>query len=135
VSLHDLTLVDDLRGQLAAGEFLQHVPFQPQRFFVVFDVPGKEVRGENAHRSCHQFLVCLRGRVSIVVDDGRSAAEIELTTPRLGLYLRPMVWAAQFKYSADAMLLVLASDHYDAADYIRDYDEFLSLARAGDARP
>lgn len=133
VSLHDLTLVDDLRGQLAAGECLEQIPFEPRRFFVVFDVPGKEVRGENAHRSCQQFLVCLRGRVSIVVDDGRSAAEIELATPRLGLCVRPMVWTAQFKYSADAMLLVLASDHYDAADYIRDYDEFLSLARGGDA--
>lgn len=127
VSLHELTLVEDLRGQLAAGEFLDQIPFQAQRFFLVFDVPGKEVRGEHAHRRCHQFLVCIRGRVSVVVDDGRSSAEIELATPRLGLYLQPMVWAVQFKYSADAMLLVFASDHYDAADYIRDYDEFLSL--------
>ncbi len=127
VTLHELTLVEDLRGQLAAGEFLDQIPFQAQRFFLVFDVPGKEVRGEHAHRHCHQFLVCIRGRVSVVVDDGRSSAEIELATPRLGLYLQPMVWAVQFKYSADAMLLVFASDHYDAADYIRDYDEFLSL--------
>jgi acetyltransferase-like isoleucine patch superfamily enzyme len=132
VSLHDLTLVDDLRGRLAAGESPAQIPFLPRRFFLVFDVPGKEVRGETAHRQCQQFLVCLRGHVSIVVDDGRSAAEIELATPRLGLYLAPMVWAAQFKYSTDAMLLVLASDPYDAADYIRDYDEFLSLARASD---
>jgi UDP-2-acetamido-3-amino-2,3-dideoxy-glucuronate N-acetyltransferase len=136
VTLHELTVVDDLRGQLAAGEFLDQIPFQAQRFFVVFDVPGKEVRGEHAHRRCHQFLVCLRGHVSIVVDDGRSAAEIELATPRLGLYVPSMVWAVQFKYSTDAMLLVFASDHYDAADYIRDYDEFLTLvAREDDAAP
>lgn len=131
VSLHDLTVVEDLRGQLAAGEFPEQIPFLARRFFVVFDVPGKEVRGEHAHRTCHQFLVCLRGHVSVVVDDGRSAAEIELRTPRLGLYVRPMVWAVQFKYSADAMLLVCASDRYDPADYIRDYDEFLSLVSDG----
>ena len=132
VTLHTLTVVEDLRGQLAAGEFLGQIPFQAQRFFVVFDVPGKEIRGENAHRRCQQFLVCLRGHVSIAVDDGRSAAEIELRTPQLGLCLQPMVWAVQYKYSADAMLLVFASDHYDASDYIRDYDEFLSLVRGQD---
>jgi acetyltransferase-like isoleucine patch superfamily enzyme/dTDP-4-dehydrorhamnose 3,5-epimerase-like enzyme len=126
VSLHPLTLVEDLRGRLAAGEFADQVPFQPKRFFLVFDVPGKEIRGEHAHRTCHQFLICLRGRVSIVVDDGRHAAEIGLDGPGLGLYVPAMTWTVQFRYSDDAMMLVLASEHYDPADYIRDYDEFLS---------
>jgi acetyltransferase-like isoleucine patch superfamily enzyme/dTDP-4-dehydrorhamnose 3,5-epimerase-like enzyme len=131
VSLHALTLVEDLRGRLAAGEFVDQIPFQPKRFFLVFDVPGKEVRGEHAHRTCHQFLICLRGRVSIVVDDGRHAAEIGLDGPELGVYVPPMIWTVQFRYSDDAMLLVLASEHYDPADYIRDYDEFLSGPMAG----
>lgn len=129
VSLRALTVVEDLRGRLAAGECVDQVPFQPQRFFLVFDVPGKEIRGENAHRRCRQFMVCLRGSVSVVVDDGRQAAEVQLTGPNLGLYVPPMIWTVQFKYSADAMLLVLASDPYDAEDYIRDYDEFLQMAR------
>jgi acetyltransferase-like isoleucine patch superfamily enzyme/dTDP-4-dehydrorhamnose 3,5-epimerase-like enzyme len=132
VSLHPLTLVEDLRGKLAAGELADHLPFQPQRFFLIFDVPGKEIRGEHAHRVCHQFMVCVHGRVSIVVDDGRHAAEIGLDGPGLGLYVPPMIWAVQFKYSSDAMLLVLASERYDPADYIRDYDEFLSLLPSRD---
>jgi dTDP-4-dehydrorhamnose 3,5-epimerase-like enzyme len=124
VTLHRLPLVEDLRGRLTAGEFADQVPFRPLRYFLVFDVPGKEVRGEHAHRTCHQFLVCLRGSVSVVADDGAASEEFELNEPNLGLYLPPMVWAIQYRYSSDALLLVFASDHYDAADYIRDYAEF-----------
>jgi acetyltransferase-like isoleucine patch superfamily enzyme/dTDP-4-dehydrorhamnose 3,5-epimerase-like enzyme len=124
VTLHRLPLVEDLRGRLTAGEFVDQIPFAPLRYFVVFDVPGKEVRGEHAHRTCQQFLVCLRGSVSVVADDGRASEEVELNEPTLGLYVPPMVWAIQYKYSADALLLVFASDHYDAGDYIRDYAEF-----------
>ena len=74
-----------------------------------------------------QFLVCLRGSVSVVVDDGDNRQEIELNDPEFGLYLPPMVWGIQYKYSPDAMLQVLASHPYDAADYIRSYDEFARL--------
>jgi acetyltransferase-like isoleucine patch superfamily enzyme len=123
-TLHRLPLVEDLRGRLTAGEFVDQVPFSPLRYFLVFDVPGKEVRGEHAHRTCHQFLTCLRGSVSVVVDDGTASEEILLNEPNLGLYIRPMIWAIQYRYSADALLLVFASHHYDAADYIRDYAEF-----------
>ena len=130
VTLHRLPLVEDLRGRLTAGEFADEIPFTPLRYFIVFDVPGKEVRGEHAHRTCHQFLVCVRGSVSVVVDDGAASQEIELKEPNVGLYIRPMVWAVQYRYSADAMLLVFASDHYDSADYIRDYAEFRAALKA-----
>jgi len=130
VTLHRLPLVEDLRGRLTAGEFVDEIPFTPLRYFVVFDVPGKEVRGEHAHRRCHQFLVCLRGSVSVVVDDGAASQEIELKESNVGLCIRPMVWAVQYRYSADALLLVFASDHYDAADYIRDYAEFRAALKA-----
>jgi acetyltransferase-like isoleucine patch superfamily enzyme/dTDP-4-dehydrorhamnose 3,5-epimerase-like enzyme len=129
VTVHQLTRAQDLRGTLTAGEFGETIPFTPKRYFVIFDVPTKEIRGEHAHRSCHQFLVCLRGSVTVVVDDGTSAEQIELREPDMGLYVPPMVWAVQFRYAPDALLAVFASDHYDAADYIRDYDEFLSLVR------
>ena len=105
------------------------MPFSPQRYFLVFDVPGKEVRGEHAHRASHQFLVCARGSLNVVVDDGVNTEEVRLDRPDLGLHIPPLVWAVQYKYSADAVLLVLASDPYDPADYIRDYDEFLSVVR------
>jgi acetyltransferase-like isoleucine patch superfamily enzyme/dTDP-4-dehydrorhamnose 3,5-epimerase-like enzyme len=126
VTVHRLPVFADLRGSLSVGEFPQQVPFVPKRYFLVFDVPGKDVRGEHAHRRCRQFLVCLRGSLSVVVDDGKSSEEIALDRPSTGLYLPPMVWAVQYRYSADALLLVFASDPYDATDYIRDYDEFLS---------
>jgi UDP-2-acetamido-3-amino-2,3-dideoxy-glucuronate N-acetyltransferase len=126
VTVHRLPVFADLRGSLSVGQFPEQVPFVPKRYFIVFDVPGKDVRGEHAHRRCHQFLVCLRGSLSVVVDDGKSSEEIALDRPSIGLYLPPMVWAVQYRYSADAMLLVFASDPYDAGDYIRDYDEFLS---------
>jgi UDP-2-acetamido-3-amino-2,3-dideoxy-glucuronate N-acetyltransferase len=126
VTVHRLPVFADLRGSLSVGDFPAQVPFVPKRYFIVYDVPGKDVRGEHAHRRCHQFLVCLRGSLSVVVDDGKSSEEIALDRPSVGLYLPPMIWAVQYRYSADALLLVFASDPYDARDYIRDYDEFLS---------
>ena len=129
VTLHRLSLVEDLRGNLTAGEFMRHVPFAVNRYFVVFEVPSAETRGAHAHRRCHQFLVCLKGSVAFVADNGEKRQEITLDRPDIGLYLPPMIWGVQYKYSADAMLLVLASDYYDNSDYIRDYEEFLTLRR------
>ena len=127
VRLLHAPVVKDLRGSLSAREAGKDLPFVPQRCFVVFDVPSREVRGEHAHRECAQVLVCLRGSLSVVCDDGDNRQEIELNTPEIGLYLPPMVWGVQYKYSPDAMLQVLASQPYDAADYIRSYDEFTKL--------
>ncbi|MGH9408203.1 MAG: WxcM-like domain-containing protein [Vicinamibacterales bacterium] len=130
VTVHHMRLAVDLRGSLSAGEFPAQLPFRPARYFLVYDVPGKDVRGEHAHRACHQFLVCARGSLSVVVDDGMRTEEIVLDRPDLGLHVPPMIWAVQYKYSSDALLMVLASDPYDPADYIRDYDDFLSAVRA-----
>ena len=130
VSLHQLKAVADLRGRLSAGQFDEDVPFAVQRYFIVFDVPSKDVRGEHAHRRCEQFLVCVKGTVAVIVDDGDRREEIMLDRPNLGLYVPPLVWCIQYKYSSDAVLLVFASDRYDPGDYIRDYDEFLDLVTA-----
>ena len=127
VALVALTLATDLRGSLIAGQVGQGLPFEPRRFFTVFDVPTREVRGEHAHRHLHQLLVCLRGECHLHVDDGRIREDILLDTPRLGVHLAPMVWGVQYRFSADAILLVLASAEYDPDDYIRDYDEFCRL--------
>lgn len=127
VRMLELPLIPDLRGSLSFAEVGQKLPFEPKRYFIVFDVESKEVRGEHAHRICHQFLVCVKGRCSVVVDDGKKRDEYQLDQANLGIYLPPMIWGIQYKYSSDAVLLVLASHTYDANDYIRDYDEFLSL--------
>ena len=127
-SLHRLRLARDLRGSLAAGEFDRDLPFAPKRFFLVFDVPSREVRGEHAHRTCQQFLVCVRGSCSALLDDGRRRAEVILNAPDLGVYMPAMIWGTQYRYSSDAILLVFASHYYDPDDYIRSYDEFCRLA-------
>jgi acetyltransferase-like isoleucine patch superfamily enzyme/dTDP-4-dehydrorhamnose 3,5-epimerase-like enzyme len=125
----DMPVVSDIRGTLSFGQYETHLPFPPRRYFVVYDVPGKEVRGEHAHRALHQVLVCVKGSLSVMLDDGERRDEVLLDGPHVGLYVPPMVWTSQYRYSADAVLLVLASDVYDAGDYIRSYDEFLeSLA-------
>lgn len=130
VTLHELPLVTDLRGALSFGESSRQVPFEVQRYFLVFGVPGEHIRGEHAHREQHQFLICVHGSCRCVVDDGENREQYTLDRPNIGLYVPPMCWCAQYKYSPDAVLLVLTSGYYDAADYIRDYGEFLHLVRA-----
>lgn len=125
VTLHTLPLVTDLRGNLSVGEFEQHIPFPVKRYFLVFDVPSAETRGEHAHRVCHQFLICVKGSVSVVADDGTNRQEFVLQKPNQGVFLPAGTWGIQYKYSADAVLLVFASEHYNADDYIRRYDDFL----------
>ncbi len=122
-----LPSVVDLRGRLTFGEYDQHLPFVPKRYFVIYDVPSREVRGEHAHRAQHQVLICLKGSCAVILDDGRNREEVVLDQPEVGLYIPPMVWALQYKYTPDAILLVLASDVYSAEDYIRDYEEFIEL--------
>ena len=124
VTLHRLPRVPDIRGSLTVGEFDRNIPFVAKRYFMVFDVPSVETRGEHAHRECHQFLICVRGSCAVVADDGIDRQEFQLDRPDVGIHLPPMVWGIQYKYSADAVLLVFASHYYDSADYIRDYSEF-----------
>lgn len=129
VTLHDLKHVSDMRGDLIVTELEKDLPFVPKRMFFVHDVPSARVRGEHAHRECHQFLVCLKGTVSVVADDGEHSEEFELNCPWLGLHLPPRVWGIQYKYSPDAVLMVYASHSYDPNDYIRDYDDFIREVR------
>ena len=123
-TLEAIPLVRDMRGNLSAREVGHGLPFEPKRYFVILDVPTKEVRGEHAHKECHQLLVCLKGAVNCVVDNGKERHEVVLDTPEKALHLPPMIWGTQYKYTKDAVLLVLASHRYDADDYIRDYETF-----------
>lgn len=130
VRLVQLPRLSDIRGSLTVGEFEKAVPFGVKRYFLVFDVPSVETRGEHAHRQCHQFLICIRGSVTVLADDGKQREQFVLDRPDVGVYMPPMTWGTQYKYSRDAVLLVFASHYYDAGDYIRDYGEFLQLAGA-----
>lgn len=129
VTLHKLKRFRDMRGDLAVGEFPADIPFVPKRYFLVFNVPSEKTRGEHAHRKCHQFLTCVKGSCAVVVDDGKARCEVLLDSPDLGLHLPPLTWGIQYKYSSDAALLVMASDYYDANDYIRHYSDFLNITQ------
>lgn len=124
VNVYRLPLVEDLRGYLSVFE---QAPFEIKRYFLVFNVPTREVRGEHAHRELHQFLVCVHGECHLIVDDGRCREEILLNSPSIGVHIAPMVWAVQYNYSSDGVLMVLASDTYKPEDYIRDYATFRKL--------
>lgn len=126
--LDRLPLVEDLRGSLVFGQVPDNLPFVPQRFFTVFDVSSREVRGEHAHRDLHQFLVCVHGECAVALDDGTERGEVTLDRPDVGLHIPPLVWGTQYRYTPDAVLLVFASAPYDPDDYIRDYDDFLRLS-------
>jgi dTDP-4-dehydrorhamnose 3,5-epimerase-like enzyme len=130
VQLKNFPMFEDMRGALSVGHFEREVPFHPSRYFLVFDVPSKDVRGEHAHKVCEQFLICVKGSLRVVADDGENREAFVLDRPGQGLYLPAMTWASQYAYSKDAVLLVFASHDYDPDDYIRDYGMFQSLVGA-----
>ena len=129
VTLVELPKITGDLGSLIVAELGAGLPFTARRVFTLLDIPPGEARGIHAHRECQQFLICMRGSVTAVVDDGTNRQEIRLDSPQLGLYMPAMTWGTQFDYSIDALLVVLASDPYDAADYIEDYDDFQSRRR------
>ncbi len=134
VRLIRFPFIADHRGDLSVGNFGEEIPFQAARYFFIFNVGSKEVRGEYAHRECHQLLIAARGACTVMVEDGRNRQEYQLDNPTLGLYIPPMIWTAQFKHSPDCFLSVFASQIYDPADYIRDYNEFVSAAQQGGSK-
>lgn len=115
----------DLRGCLTVVEFDSLFPFPVKRLFFISSVPSKKLRGEHAHKECHQMLVLASGSCSVSLSDGKRQAICNLKEAGKSIYIPPMVWAAQYNFSEDAMLIVLASHIYDEKDYIRNFDEYL----------
>lgn len=103
-----------------------HLPFQIQRVFYLYDIPGGESRGAHAHKNCHQFLVAASGSFDVLVNDGIEQKVFQLNRSNVGLYIPPGIWASEINFSSGSVCLVLASDLYDASDYIRDYNELLN---------
>ena len=131
--VYDIPYFQDSRGALNVLEISRELPFECKRIFYTYTVPDGQVRGEHAHKKCEQFLISLRGVVSVLVDDGKGHKdEIMLDSPSKGLWLPSGRWGEQFGHSPDCILLVLASREYEEHDYIRVYDEFLDWKK-GDA--
>ena len=117
----------DARGQLVALEELEDIPFQVKRVYYIYDTLPGVVRGKHAHRCLEQILVCVHGSCKVTLDDGYERRDVLLDQPTLGLYIRNDTWREMYDFSRDAVLLVLASEHYDESDYIRDYSQFLEM--------
>lgn len=127
--LHTLRLIGDERGSLVAVEGGKNVPFDIARAYYIFaTAPGVE-RGFHAHSALTQMAICLSGSCTMVLDDGRTRVDVRLDRPDVGLEIGPMIWREMRDFSSDAVLLVLASAHYDEQDYIRDYQSFLAAVR------
>lgn len=133
-NLRRLSKATDMRGSLIALELVSDLPFVPRRYFAVYGVPSPDVRGEHAHRACEQFLICLKGSLRAITDDGAERREYLLDSPDVGLYMPAMTWGTQYAYTPDAVLGVFASLPYDPADYIRSYTEFQELVLAQRSR-
>lgn len=121
----DLPKITDPRGNLTFVESGRHVPFEVKRVFYLYDVPTGNDRGAHAHKTLHQFLICLAGSFDVTLDDGKSQDTVHLNRPWKGLHIPPMVWAAEVNFDPGSICLVLASDFFDEADYYRNYDQFL----------
>ena len=121
----DLRKIGDPRGNLTPIEGGQDLPFDIKRIYYLYDVPSGESRGAHAHKELQQLIIAANGSFTITLDDGKNKKAFTLNRPYQGLYVVPGIWRDLDNFSSGAVLLCLASEHYDAADYIRDYDEFL----------
>ena len=126
-SLINLGKINFRQGNITVVEKENKVPFTPKRIFYLYDIPGGESRGAHAHKECHQFLIAASGAFEVLLDDGKTQRIVQLNRPDMGLHIPPMIWASEINFSSGSVCLVLASHKYDAADYIRDYQEFKSF--------
>lgn len=127
--LLQLPKIEDRRGNLTFIESSRHVPFDIQRVYYLYDVPGGAERGGHAHRNLHQFIVAMSGSFDVKLDDGNRRATFHLNRSYSGLYLCPMIWREIDNFSSASVCMVVASAPYDEADYLRDYEEFARMTR------
>jgi hypothetical protein len=126
----ELPKITDARGNLSFIEGGKHIPFDIRRVYYLYDVPGGTDRGSHGHGKLHQFIVAAAGSFDVVLDDGCEKHRFHLSRSYVGLYVCPMIWRHLDNFSSGAVCMVLASEHYDADDYIHNYDDFV---RAVDA--
>ena len=128
-SIIEMPRIENEAGNITSVQGLENLPFEVNRIFYLYDIPGGEARGAHAHKECHQFLIAASGSFEVALDDGKNKRTVMLNRPYSGLHIPPGVWAAEQGFSSGSICLVLASEKYDEADYIRDYDEFLELKK------
>lgn len=130
IQLISFPLLGDDRGSLVALESQQTIPFDIKRVYYIFGTQRGVARGFHAHKQLKQVAVCVTGRCRMVLDDGNQREEVWLDSATKGILIEDMVWREMHDFSEDCVLLVLASEHYDESDYIRDYTEFTEKTKS-----
>jgi len=126
-SIVELPKIHFRAGNITPVQNQKEIPFDIQRIFYLYDVPGGESRGAHAHKECHQFLIAASGSFEVLLDDGRTKRILQLNRPYLCLHIPPMIWASEINFSSGSICLVLASECYKEEDYIRNYDEYMMI--------
>ena len=135
-TVYDCTVIEldrhhsDRKGNISVVENGRDVPFDVKRTYYLYDVPGGESRGGHAHKELRQLIIAASGSFTVTLDDGHVKRTFTLNRPYHGLYVVPGIWRTLDDFSSGAVCLVLASEKYDASDYIRDYEEFLIYKRS-----
>ncbi|MBK7001214.1 MAG: WxcM-like domain-containing protein [Rhodoferax sp.] len=122
----DLPKISEPRGNLTFIEANNHIPFDIQRVYYLYDVPGGAERGGHAHKGLQQLIVAMSGSFDVILDDGRNKRRVHLNRSYYGLYVCPMIWRELDNFSSGSVCLVLASNRYAEDDYYRSYDEYLN---------
>lgn len=125
----DFPRVEDRRGNLTFIESQRHIPFDIQRVYYLYDVPGGAERGGHAHKELHQLIIAMSGSFDIHLDDGYEKKTVHLNRSYYGIYVCPMIWREIDNFSSGAVCMVLASDYFKESDYYRDYEGFLAAAK------
>lgn len=125
--VYKLPKISFREGNITPIEGLKNIPFEINRIFYLYDIPGGESRGAHAHKECHQFLIAASGSFEVHLSDGHAQKVISLNQPYLGLHIPNGIWASEINFSSGAICLVLASHLYNEDDYVREYDEFIKF--------
>ena len=136
MTVEDIKIIElpkflDARGNLSFAENFKQIPFEIRRTYWIYDVPGGEDRGGHAFKENQEVVIALSGAFDVVVDDGINKKTFSLNRSYYGLYIPAGLWRMMENFSTNSFALEFGSLHYDAEDYVRDYDEFLSLKREG----
>jgi hypothetical protein len=128
-SIIELPRINNRAGNITPVANNLNIPFDIERVFYIYDIPGGENRGAHAHKKCHQFIIAASGSFEVELNDGKAKRTIVLNRPYQGLHIPPGVWAAEKGFSSGSVCLVLTSHKYDESDYIRDYTTYLDIKK------
>lgn len=127
--LTELPMIHNRAGNITALENSKSIPFEINRVYYLYDIPGGATRGGHAHKELSQLIIAASGSFDVLLDDGTHTKIVNLNRPYYGLHIVPGIWRELQNFSSGAICLVLASHHFDEADYIRDHEEFLKTKK------